>query len=257
MGTLKRAARALPLPAQNVARGAYRAASPALGAINRGRDRLVLHRRDAELPGSTAWLIGREAKYGGKVTNVPRLRVSDHDPRRAEDIRTGGMTGGDRMSFVTNAYGRPYGKLLASRGAAVVVEIGILTGVGLAIWCDLFPDGRVIGLDIDPCHFQRNRATLEDLGAFRRNGPEEHVYDQLGPASQLDPIFATTEVDLVIDDGLHTEQAIVSSLHHFRPRMARDFLYIIEDNAESLGAARRAVPEWRWSREGGLVVGRP
>ena len=66
-------------------------------------------------------------------------------------------------------------------GTLIIAEFGILKGTGLAIWCDLFPDARVIGLDIDLGHFEENRSTLERRGAFKQNKPELHEYDQLVP----------------------------------------------------------------------------
>ncbi len=60
----------------------------------------------------------------------------------------------------------------------IVAEFGILRGNGLALWCDLFPNARVIGFDIDIGHFERNQENLINMGAFSRNRPEVHEYDQ-------------------------------------------------------------------------------
>ena len=91
-----------------------------------------------------------------------------------------GMTGGDRM--LHHGYGPTYARylrpFLGGRNLTVA-EFGILKGTGLAIWCDLFTDARVIGLDIDLGHFEENRSRLARRGAFKQNRPELHEYDQL------------------------------------------------------------------------------
>ncbi len=69
------------------------------------------------------------------------------------------MRGGDRMSPLRHNYGRYYEHALrpfVGREDVTLVELGILTGIGLAVWTDLFPHGRIIGLDIDLSHFAQN-----------------------------------------------------------------------------------------------------
>ena len=64
------------------------------------------------------------------------------------------MRGGDRMLF--NGYAKDYSRYLKSFDCdrrLIVAEFGILRGNGLAIWCDLFPNARVLGFDIDTSHF--------------------------------------------------------------------------------------------------------
>jgi hypothetical protein len=63
----------------------------------------------------------------------------------------------------------------------VIVELGILRGVGLAVWCDLFPNARVIGLDVDLSHFSENEANLRKRGAFQQNSPSVFEFDELAP----------------------------------------------------------------------------
>ena len=77
------------------------------------------------------------------------------------------MMGGDRM--LHHGYGPTYARYLQPFVGArnlTVAEFGILNGTGLAIWCDLFTDARVIGLDIDLSHFEGNRSALERRGGL-------------------------------------------------------------------------------------------
>ena len=83
------------------------------------------------------------------MTNVARRRVSPRDERTAEQLAFGGMTGGDRM--LHHGYGPTYARYLRpflGGWNLTVAEFGILKGTGLAMWCDLFPDARVILRDV-------------------------------------------------------------------------------------------------------------
>ena len=258
--SISRVARQLPPALRGPVRRVYRAASPIRDAINRARDVRAMHAGDADVPGALGWLIKLERTYGGRVTDVRRSEVSPYDGRTQVEVRHGGMTGGDRMSFVHNAYGARYSRLipeLIGREVDVVVEVGILRGTGLAIWCDAFPDARVVGLDIDPSHFEENMPTLVHRGAFSRNQPEVYKYDQLGPCDGLlADVFDRDRIDFLVDDGLHTTPAIVSSLRKLVPFMSTGGIYVIEDNPHCLGAVRGATPNhWKWRRMGDLVVG--
>ena len=95
----------------------------------------------------------KELEYGGYVINIPRNIVSNKDPRTKEQILWGGMTGGDRMSKLHQGYAKIYAKhlrpFIQREKPVVLVEVGILRGTGVAIWSELFPNGRILGLDID------------------------------------------------------------------------------------------------------------
>ena len=126
-----------------------------------GIDNSWLNRNRYDFPiGSWEWLALTESHYGGfKVGSA-----------------TGENRGGDRMSPFYHGYGETYAEFLkpflANRMKRItLVEVGILNGSGLAIWCDLFPNARVIGLDLDLSNFERNRPFLESKGAFEKNPP--------------------------------------------------------------------------------------
>ena len=187
-------------------------------------------------PGTKSWLIEKERKFGGLVVGAPRNKVSELDPRSSAEILEGGMTGGDRM--LHHGYARYYSQYLSrflERPRVVLVEVGILKGSGLAIWCDLFPSGRVIGMDIDLEHTLSNMENLESLGAFRSNRPELYEFDQLGDKARnielMDGILAGEKVDIFIDDGLHTDDAIINTLEVLMEFLSDGFVYIIEDNS--------------------------
>lgn len=181
---------------------------------------------------SWQWLVLTEIKYGGLVKNVKRIKVSQHDPRSLDQINTGGMIGGDRM--LVHGYAPHYANHLSkfkSKEKLVIIEVGILRGTGLALLCDLFPRARVVGLDIDLGHIHANMSALVKRGAFKRNRPELYEFDQLMPNARfISEMLGNSKIDLVIDDGLHSREAIMSTLQAFMPHLGARSTYFIEDN---------------------------
>src|SRR5690606_14469901 len=133
---------------------------------------------------------------------------------------------------------------LVERGAPVTLaEFGILRGTGLAIWCDLFPTSRVIGLDIDLSHARENFPHLESLGTFTHNQPELPEYDQfVDNAAYLGEILGGAKLDVVMDDGFHSTDSILTTVESVRPHLAEDFVYLIEDNPRVHRALRARYP---------------
>ena len=210
--------------------------------------------------GSARWLRGTEQRFGGKISHVERRLVSPLDPRSPTRIARGGMTGGDRMSRVHHNYAPSYARHLKRwRGEGsrpTVVEVGILRGSGLAIWSELFPEGTVIGLDVDLSHFLENTEDLRARGAFPRGLPRSMVFDAYDPdVAELTELLDGRRIDVVIDDGPHTVEAIISVATALRPLLADRFTYFVEDNPESLHPLDDVLRPRRTVRgSGGLVI---
>ncbi len=208
-------------------------------------------------PGSARWLIAAEERYGGIVTDVSRDKVSPMDPRTEAELSFGGMVGGDRMKHHGYAglyaeYLRPF---LGRTESLTVAEFGILQGTGLAIWCDLFEQARVIGFDIDPGHIEGNRSTLEELGAFQANKPELCEFDQLKDnESYLGEVLNGSKIDICIDDGLHSFDSILTTISSVIPYLAEDFVYFIEDNDKVYQEIQKKFPEFALKSDGELVI---
>jgi hypothetical protein len=136
-----------------------------------------------------------------------------------------------------------------------LVEVGILRGTGLAVWCDLFPRGRVIGLDIDLTHFKNNSSEIIRRGGFGANKPEVCEFDQLDCyTSELANILNGDLIDICIDDGLHTENAILNTFRTIFPLLNEQFCYLIEDNLNSDVIVSRAYPELDVHKYGQLTI---
>ena len=210
-------------------------------------------------PGSPEWLVRAEYRYGGYVSGIARSTTSPHDLRSAAELQTGGMRGGDRMSGLYHGYAGMYAKYLQPmahrREPITLVEIGILRGSGLATWSELFPAGRIIGLDIDLGNVRDNMDFLLSRGAFASNNLELHEFDQLvDNRALLGTILDGSRIDVLIDDGLHSAESILMTLASVRPYLAPEFLYIVEDHPTIHEELAASEPGWSMDHQGELTV---
>ncbi len=209
-------------------------------------------------PGTRSWLVERELRYGGYVTDLKRYQISDLDGRTLKRTDPG-MTGGDRMSPRRHDYGRIYARylrpFLESGAPVTLAEVGVLQGTGLAIWSDLFPNGRIIGLDIDLTHFESNLGQLSRLGAFEAQNHEVHLFDGFVDNSQyLAQVLQGDLADIVIDDASHANESILATFESFRPHLARKFAYFVEDNKDAHSELIRRYPQYRVNSFGEITV---
>jgi len=190
--------------------------------------------------GSALWLKSAEKHFGGIANNVEFRTVSKDDPRGHEKLKSGGMTGGDRMSH--HAYAAFYAKHLQrflETSDPVIVECGILKGTGLAVWSELFPEATIVGLDIDPSHFLENKKYLESKGAFKFSKPKISQFDQFNiNKNELVEILKNRKIDIMIDDGFHSNFTIMNTLDAFWPYLKIGGVYFVEDNDKVVNEIR-------------------
>lgn len=149
-------------------------------------------------------------------------------------------------------YLRPY---LANGRHVTLAEFGILEGSGLAIWCDLFRKGRILGLDIDLEHINRNMERLRELGAFADNAPELCEFDQfLDNEPYLGRILGGDKIDICIDDGFHSVESILTTMKSVYPHLADRFVYFIEDSEVVHREIRTRYPELTVEHSGEMTV---
>ena len=197
-------------------------------------------------PGTRNWLVEREVRYGGRISGVLRQQYSEHDDRVPS-----GEIGGDRMSPRYHGYAKSYQKALAGflnqQGRVVLAELGILRGTGLAIWADLFPQGRIIGLDIDLSNFDNNYNNLVSLGAFKANVPEVYLYDGfVDNRNHLKNLLNGDQIDIFIDDASHNSNSILTTFHSVKCYLAENFVYVVEDNRDIAANFRDQYPEYSY-----------
>lgn len=108
-----------------------------------------------------------------------------------------------------------------------VLEIGIgnispkgIVGASLRMWRDFFPEAQIYGADIDKGLLFQDERILSIL------------CDQQNKADLEDLIFCTgNDIDLVIDDGLHTPTSQLFTCKTLMPLLDRKAMYVIEDAA--------------------------
>jgi hypothetical protein len=190
------------------------------------------------------FLVRLEKRYAPNVGALPGV-FSEVEVERSGDSNAGG----DKMGPDRNGYADVYAEVLSGLSPSTVVELGVFQGVSLAMWCDLFPDARVVGLDLDFVRFDAHLPTLKGRGAFGAKMPTLIEFDAYGTvAPEVGP------VDLFIDDGPHTEPAIRNVLSLFAPQMSDRGVYVVEDFAGGDRLLAGAFPEARIVRAGRLNV---
>jgi len=169
-----------------------------------------------------------ELKYGGLVQNVSRTCISKYENNYYNKHQ-----GGDRMNSIYHQYSKYYSKYLEHyihKDNIILAEVGILTGIGLAIWCDIFPKANIYGFDIDINNFNNNFKNLIDKGAFIQNKPNINIFDQYLNNSKYILDTCKDKISIVIDDGCHLDKAIINTFESFLPHLSNNFVYFIEDN---------------------------
>jgi hypothetical protein len=96
-------------------------------------------------------------------------------------------------------------------------------GASLRVWRDYFPNALIYGADID-------REIL-----FNEDRIKTFFIDQLNP-DLIKDFWNSANVknlDLIVDDGLHTFEAGITLFHHSIDKLSESGIYIIEDIAQT------------------------
>jgi hypothetical protein len=141
--------------------------------------------------------------------------------------------GNDKCPQIYHSYTPFYYDLFKDCRGSVkkVLEIGIgypacfgktvedyKTGSGLYMWRDFFPNAQIIGIDIEP----------ETI--FQDDRIQTFICDQTNPESLKELIEKIgSDIDIVIDDGLHSYDSQKSSCKILMPLLNKNVIYIIED----------------------------
>ncbi len=110
-----------------------------------------------------------------------------------------------------------------------LLEIGVggyenplLGGTSLSMWADYFPNGHIVGVDI-------NEKTLSlDPRIIIRKG------SQTDSAFLKNIVYEYGPFDIIIDDGSHVPQHVVQSFHTLWSTLRDGGYYVIEDTQTSL-----------------------
>jgi cephalosporin hydroxylase len=129
------------------------------------------------------------------------------------------------LSFKHSSYFQVYEELLHRyRNQPVVfVEIGVLNGGSLFMWRDYFgPQARIIGIDLNPLAKQ-----------WEKDGFEIHIGSQSEPRFWDELFAAVGEVDVILDDGGHTNEQQIVTAHKAIPHIRDGGMLIVEDTHTS------------------------
>lgn len=123
----------------------------------------------------------------------------------------------DKWTHYFPAYERHFGRYV--NRPVVAVEIGCGEGGSLQMWKRYFgPHAQVVGIDIRP-----------ECKAFEEQQIAVRIGHQ-GDTAFLDGVLAEFGTpDIVIDDGSHLMQDLVTTFLHLYPRVDRNGVYLVED----------------------------
>ena len=197
-----------------------------------------------------ARLIELEARFAPSVLRGPGVfSPADRNGHAPWNL------GGDKMAPDRNGYADAYAEVLEPLLGAyepVVVELGVFMGASMALWCELFPGGTVIGLDLEFGRFEAFRSSLIAAGAFRGQEPRLVPFDAYGPLQPLVDVLPGP-IDLFVDDGPHTADAVGRVAAGVWPLLGDAGIYVIEDFPGGAAVLRdvavgaRIIDRGRWS----------
>lgn len=110
-----------------------------------------------------------------------------------------------------------------------IAEVGILTGIGISMWGDIFKNGIIYGFDIDLDHYFNNKNTLIKYGAFKNNNVLVYKFDQYKNNINYLKNINKNKFDIVIDDACHLLEPTINTFDSFLPNLKDNFVYFIED----------------------------
>jgi hypothetical protein len=118
-----------------------------------------------------------------------------------------------------------------------------------------FENVDIYAFDWDLCNFNGNLANLLKLGAFKNSKPKLYEYNQLIDNSNwLREKFDYIKFDVIIDDAIHTDEAIFNSFKELEPYFSNDIVYFIEDNKTAWKILRKSYEQYNFENFGEITV---
>jgi hypothetical protein len=129
------------------------------------------------------------------------------------------------LSVKNSSYFQVYEELFSRfrNQKCTFVEVGVQHGGSLFMWRDYFgPEARIIGIDLDPLAKQWESA-----------GFEIHIGSQSDPRFWNEFFSVVGDVDVLLDDGGHTNEQQIVTVHHCIPHIRNKGMLIVEDTGTS------------------------
>ena len=125
----------------------------------------------------------------------------------------------DKSPLYLDRYSRELGHLFS--GSAALLELGVRRGGSLYLWRDLFPNGQIAGLDLNPVQIQDDTGRIHVYQGYQQ---DPDVLDRL--AAEVAP----DGFDIVVDDASHVGEYTRDSFWHlFRHHLKPGGIYVIDD----------------------------
>ena len=125
----------------------------------------------------------------------------------------------DKSELYLDRYTRELGHLFQERIA--LLELGVRRGGSLYLWRDLFPNGQIAGLDLNPVSLADDSDRIRVYQGFQQ---DRDVLDSL--AAEIAP----TGFDIVVDDASHLGEYTRDSFWHlFRHHLKPGGIYVLDD----------------------------
>lgn len=151
----------------------------------------------------------------------------------------------DKSELYLARYTREFGHLFPKK--IVLLELGIQRGGSMYLWRDLFPNGQIAGLDLNPIPIQDDSGRLHIYQGYQQ---DPNILDQI--AAEVAP----AGFDIIIDDASHLGQYTRDSFWHlFRHHLKPGGIYVIDDwgcsyrsdwaDGHSFTGAREAIGAFR------------
>ncbi len=146
-----------------------------------------------------------------------------------------------RPSFKHSTYFPVYDRLFSPWVGRdfTFVEVGVFNGGSLLMWRDYFgPRARIIGVDFNP-----------DARRLEADGFEIFVGNQADPLFWRDVTAAVGPIDILLDDGGHTFEQQIVTVHSVLPAITDGGLVVVEDTHTSYqadfgGPSGRSFVSW-------------
>lgn len=107
----------------------------------------------------------------------------------------------------------------------VVLEFGVLTGQSLRTWSEYFPNGTIIGADINP-----------DVRQHEGGNRIIEIADQSDVSELVRLAFKYGPFDIIIDDASHMWNHQIVTLQYMYSHVKPGGFYVIEDTHTSFGS---------------------
>ena len=106
-----------------------------------------------------------------------------------------------------------------------ILEIGIGSGGSIKLWHDYFLDATIYGVDIS------SRAQYGSDWNDILNNTRISLYDNTDAYNEtfIDDTFSNTTFDIIIDDGPHTLDSMITFMKLYPKLLSNDGIIVIED----------------------------